>query len=227
MSNSIAGASRSRLLVPRVAIASWALLVVGCAGGRPAEVSPEEIPALEQQLATDPNNGDVLLRYSAALFTSGQCDSAIVVARRGMRLKPTDALGPLVIGSCSEEQRLWDQAVDVYHTYLVTYPEARGSGAVRAREIIAQRERAADRARLALQQEADLAQQPGDPQTLAVLPIDVVGDSSYQPLSRGLAQIITSDLALLQRFRMVERLQVGALLDEMELGQSGRVDPTT
>jgi tetratricopeptide (TPR) repeat protein len=60
-----------------------------------------------------------------------------------------------------------------------------------------------------------------------VLPVQVVGDSAYQPLSRGLAEIMTTDLALLERFRMVERLQVGALLGELNLTQAGRVDPAT
>jgi len=38
---------------------------------------------------------------------------------------------------------------------------------------------------------------------------------------------MTIDLALLERFRMVERLQVGALLGEMSLTEAGRVDPAT
>ena len=227
MSNPISGTRRTRPLVLWFPVACSGLLLVGCAGGRPAEVSPEEIPALEEQLARQPDNADVVLRYSAALFARGDCDTATAVARRGMGLKPKDALGPLVVGSCHEQEREWDQAVGVYRTYLTAYPDERGSAAIRAREVIAQRTRATDRARLVLQQEAEFAQEAGDPQTLAVLPLAIVGDSMYQPLSRGLAQIITSDLALLQRFRMVERLQVGALLDEMELGQSGRVDPTT
>ena len=39
--------------------------------------------------------------------------------------------------------------------------------------------------------------------------------------------MLTSDLALLERFRMVERMRLGALLNEMNLGQTGRVDPAT
>jgi hypothetical protein len=78
-----------------------------------------------------------------------------------------------------------------------------------------------------LRREQELAQQPGDPQTVAVLPVEIVGDSSYQPLSRGLAQMLISDLALLQRFRMVERVQLGAIMDELKFSQTARVDPTT
>ena len=39
--------------------------------------------------------------------------------------------------------------------------------------------------------------------------------------------MITSDLALVRTLRLLERLQIGALLDELKLGQSQRGDPTT
>jgi TolB-like protein len=89
------------------------------------------------------------------------------------------------------------------------------------------RSRANQRAQDALARESELAAQTGDPQTLAVLPIDIAGDSSYQPLSRGLAEMITADLALLEQFRLVERMQVNALIDEMRLAQSSQVDAGT
>lgn len=198
----------------------------GCAG-RPAEVSPAEIPQLEQRLAGSPNDAQTLLRYAAALYASERCDSARVVARAGMALRPGDALGPLVLGGCFERAAEYDQAVAVYQNYLTTYPDARGSSAVRAREMLALRARATRDARLALQRESELAQQPGDIATIAVLPIAIVGDSQYAPLARGLAQMIISDLNLLQRFRLVERLQIGALLEELRLAQTQRVDPGT
>lgn len=49
----------------------------------------------------------------------------------------------------------------------------------------------------------------------------------YAPLGRGLAQMLISDLSLLQRFTLVERLQIGALLQELQLSQTGGVDPAT
>jgi tetratricopeptide (TPR) repeat protein len=199
----------------------------GCAGGVAPEVSPSEIPVLEARLEESPNDGDLVLRYSAALYSAGQCDSATAVARRGMAMAPSKALGPLVAGQCLEAGEDYDGAIQVYQSYLASYPEARGSGAVRARENLARRERALTTARQALAQEAELAQVDAEPTTVAVLPVTIVGDAQYEPLSRGLAEILTTDLALLERFRMVERLQVGALLEEMELSQTDRVDDGT
>jgi len=57
--------------------------------------------------------------------------------------------------------------------------------------------------------------------------VEIVGDSSYQPLSRGLAQMMISDLALLQRFKMVERVQIGAVMDELKFSQTARVDASS
>lgn len=196
-------------------------------GGRVTEVSPEDIPDLEARLTEHPDNPDLVLRYSAALFAAGQCDSARVVALRGVQLKPSDALGPLVLGQCFERADEYDQAIAVYREYVAQHPDQRGADAVRAREMLALRGRATARARQALARESQLAQQPADPQTIAVLPLTISGDSSYEPLSRGLAQMMISDLDLLQRFRMVERLQLGALLDELQLAQTQRVDQAT
>lgn len=210
---------------------AFAALVAGtfvaCGTGRVQEISPSEIPELEQRLVDEPNNADVMLRYAAALFSAQRCDSATVVARAGARLKPRDALGPLVIGQCLEQAGDYEQAIAVYGSYRASHKNEPGAAAVGAREMLAARARATEQARAALARESELAQVAGDPDIIAVLPLEVVGDSSYAPLSRGLAQIMISDLALLQRFRMVERLQVGALLNELNLTQSERVDPST
>jgi len=212
--------SRSVLLYLLAGIAA------GCASG-PAPVSPAEIDDLAARLERDPASGPLQLRYAAALRAADRCDDAMPAARRGMGLSPADALGPLVLGECLESAGRYDDAIAVYREFAGGHPDSRGVGAVRSRELLATRASATEQARQALAREAELSQEPGDPQTVAVLPIQVVGDSMYLPLSRGLAQMLTSDLALLQRFRMVERMRLGALLDELALTQTQRVDPAT
>jgi TolB-like protein len=110
---------------------------------------------------------------------------------------------------------------------MAEHGDERGAAAVGGRELLAVRSKATEDARSALQRESELAQVAGDPNVVAVLPVEIAGDTMYQPLARGLAQILISDLALLQRFRMVERLQIGAVMDELQLAQTDRVDPAT
>jgi tetratricopeptide (TPR) repeat protein len=209
-------------------LSTVAVLAGACAPqGGPAPVSPAEVDELADRVQREPANGPLQLRYAAALRAANRCDEAIPAARRGMGLAPANALGPLVLGQCHEEAARYDEALAVYRDFLAATPTGPGVGAVRARQLLAMRASAAATARQALAREADLSPAPADPQTVAVLPVQVVGDSAYRPLSRGLAQMLTSDLALLARFRMVERMQLGALLDEMALSQTDRIDPAT
>ena len=202
-------------------------LVVSCRLNQPAPVSPTEMPELQLQLRDEPRNGDLLLRYAGALFAAGRCDSATVVARRGMIFSPSNNVAPLVVGQCQEQAGRYDVALAVYRDFIEAHPNARGVGAVEGREAIARRAYATNLARGALAVEDSLATVPADPQSVGVLPVLVAGDSSYQPLSIGLAELIGADLGLLQRFQMVERLQLQALTDELALSANDLVDETT
>jgi tetratricopeptide (TPR) repeat protein len=220
------GQDRARRLARLVAFVALGA-VCGCAGRRPAQVTPEEIPTLEERLRTDADNVALRSRYAAALFAADRCEEAVAEGRRVLAQSPREAVAILVIGQCQERQGQLDSALATYRAFLRAHAGARGAGAVRAREMLAFRTQANQQARLAIQNEAQLSQQPGDPNTIAVLPLEITGDTSYLPLSRGLAQILTSDLALIERFRLVERLQLASLMDELNLAQGGRVDPTT
>jgi tetratricopeptide (TPR) repeat protein len=166
-------------------------------------------------------------RLAATLAAAGRCDSATVVARAALESEPDNVLGPLVIGACQEQADRYDEAVATYSDFAAQHPSARGVSALRAKAQLALRAAAERTARQALAREAEFALQPPQPATVAVLPLVIAGDSTVQPLSRGLAELITTDLAYIRTLRLLERLQIGMLLDELKLGQSERVDPAT
>lgn len=160
-------------------------------------------------------------------MAAGRCDTAVVVANAAQTLAPAEALGPMVIGGCQEKDGRYDLAYATYADFATKYPQARGVAAVRALAQLALRTQATQTAKLALARESTLTALAPEPSTIAVLPVTIAGDSSLQPLSRGLAELLMSDLALVRSLRLLERVQVGALLDEMKLGQGGRADPST
>jgi TolA-binding protein len=160
-------------------------------------------------------------------MAAGRCDTAVVAATAGQMLAPTDVLGPMVIGKCQEQGGRPDLAYATYTNFARRYPQARGIAAVRALAQLALRAQATQTAKLAISREATLTTLAPEPSTLAVLPVTIAGDSSLQPLSRGLADLITTDLALVRNLRLLERVQIGTLLDELQLGASGRADPAT
>jgi len=132
-----------------------------------------------------------------------------------------------VLGGCQEKDGRYDLAFATYSDFVTQHPKARGVAAVRAKAQFALRSNAEQTARRALASESTLTRLAPEPSTLAVLPVTISGDSSFQPLSRGLAELITSDLALVRSLRLLERIQIGALLDELKLGQTQRGDPNT
>src|SRR5216684_991357 len=202
-------------------------LVVACGGPRPGPVTPAEIPALTAKAAQQPRNAQIQFRLAAALMAAVRCDTAVVVANVGQTLAPGEALGPMVIGGCQEKDGRYDLAFATYTEFANRHPQARGVAAIRALAQLALRTQATQTAKLALARESTLTSLAPEPSTIAVLPMTIAGDSSLQPLSRGLAELMLSDLAMVRSLRLLERIQVGALLDELKLGQSGRADPTT
>ena len=203
-------------------------LVVACAGGpRPRPVTPAEIPTLTAQATQQPSNAQIRFRLAAALMAAGRCDTAVVVANGAQMLAPGDALGPMVVGGCQEKHGRYDLAFATYTDFANRHPQARGVAAIRALAQLALRTQATQTAKLALARESTLTSLAPEPSTIAVLPMTIAGDSSLQPLSRGLAELMLSDLAMVRSLRLLERIQVGALLDELKLGQSGRADPST
>ena len=209
-----------------------ALLLIAFAGAcssapKPAAVAPAEIPALVAQTEREPRNAALKFRLAATLAAAGRCDSAVVVARAAQSLEADNVRGPLVVGACHEQAGRYDEAIATYQDFAAQHPRARGVAALRARAELALRTSAEQTARQALARETELAQQPPQAATVAVLPVLVSGDSTYRPLSRGLAELITTDLAYIRTLKLLERLQIGVLLDELKLGTSQRAAPAT
>ena len=79
-----------------------------------------------------------------------------------------------------------------------------------------------------LAREETLSDREVSPRIVAVLPFVYQGDNEqYAPLSRGLSEMLSVDLANIERLRLVERTRLQALLDELELAQSDFVDPSS
>lgn len=69
--------------------------------------------------------------------------------------------------------------------------------------------------------------QPTGP-SVAVLYLDYAGaDEDMASLRKGLAQMLISDLSANAQLRLVERLQLESVMDELKLGQSKAIDPAS
>jgi hypothetical protein len=82
-------------------------------------------------------------------------------------------------------------------------------------------------AKRALEEEKTL-QGPSGRKTVGVLYFqNRTGQSGLDPLQKGLALMLTTDLSAVKDIEVVERIKLQALAEEMGLGTSGLVDPGT
>ena len=200
------------------------LCLSGCATMGAPSVGPGDIPSLQARVAREPEDGTLKLQLAAALASADRCGEAVEIAREGRILRPSDPAGPLIVGRCLERAGNLEGALQVYARYLESYGNAGGADVVRGRRLLTFQTHAREEAQRALAREEELA--PGDPETVGVFPFLVDGGPRHQPLSAGLAHMLTTDLALLGRFSMVERVETNALLEELELPRE-LVDPAT
>jgi tetratricopeptide (TPR) repeat protein len=218
-----------RSLLPGWGLAATVLLG-GCAssGAGLRSVDPAEIPRLETEVARDQGNQELLVRLGAAYRADGRLDDARATLERAVRIDPAAGPAAFYLALTYEDLEEWTAAAVAYDGYARTG----GDAALRtqaSRRVPVMRRRALEaEVRASLSQEAQLASRAPEPRTVAVFPFLYAGsDPDLSPLGRALAELVVTDLAQTDRLRVLERSRVQILLDEIALGQTGRVDSTT
>ncbi len=209
-----------------LAASSW-----GCATGgigSPSAPGPEQIPALERDAAADPGNVDVRVRLGAAYRAAGRLDDAQRVLEDALQLDPSSEEVVSVLGLVYDDAGADSSAVAMYRRYLDENPRGSLRGEIERRLELVRRRALQASVTAALQREAELASTPPEPRTVGVFPFSYQGpDQRLRPLGRALSEMLTNDLSRSGRLRVLERLRVQLLVDEMALTGQGRVDPAT
>lgn len=84
------------------------------------------------------------------------------------------------------------------------------------------------RAQLAIQMENNISTDQIDPNTIAVLYfLNVIEDPEWNALSKGLAEMMITDLSQVKQLKVLERIFLQKLIEEMQLGMTGLMDEST
>lgn len=224
--------ARGSLPAPvRWSIAAVCLLATAaCAARQPVSTapSPEEIPRLEQQVEASPDAVAPRVRLGAAYRADGRLEEALRVLRQARSLDPDHPRAALFLGLTYEDMERWEEARDVYESYLASADDAALRGRIESRVALLDRRQLQASIRRTLERERELADRAPAENSVAVFPYLYRGTSpEFRPLSRAMAEFLVTDLARSDRITVLERSRVQLLLDEMELSESGYVDPST
>jgi tetratricopeptide (TPR) repeat protein len=203
----------------------WAVLVCALAASACATAisgSAESIAQLEQAHKTDPKSEAAARNLGIAYFkaTPPRYADARSTLQQAASLDAKDGVAALYLGLTAEAQNDLPAAKTAYESYLAVGQTRGVKNQISARLAVIDRRLNQERARRAVAQEQQLSGVPGPANTVAVMPFAFTGaDTSLKPLERGFADLVTTDLSRSSRLKVVERQQLQALLDEIQLQQ--------
>ncbi len=206
-------------------------LLLGCASARGTQSvapTPVDIPALEARRQQSPSDPALLTRLGIAYYDSKDFPLARDVLLAALALDEERFPAALYLGLTYEQMGHLDSARTAYAGAANAARSSAQRNEARARLQLLTRTELAEAAREAIAREAELSAETPAPNTIAVLPFRYLGnEQALRPLERGMAFLIVSDLSKVGRLRLLEREHVQALVDELELSESGRVDQST
>jgi TolB-like protein len=202
------------------------MLGTGCASVQP---TPQvAIARLETQRTASPKSVEVLRALGIQYYKAQRYTDARTVLAEAATLAPNDGVVALYLGMSAEGLGDFAGAKTAYSSYLKVGRTQRVRRQLEGRLAAMQRRELQAAAKSAVQREATLAATPGNKNTVAVMPFKFSGaDSSLQPLERGMADLLATDLSRVKAITVVDRARLQAILDEIKLSQTGAVDSAT
>lgn len=215
--------------LPRLsAFAVLAIGASGCASGLP-DVQAADVPRLQQQVQTSPDDTDLQVQLGMAQYKSGDYETARTTLQGAVDAGNESGAALLYLGMVQEELRDWSAARDAYNRYLSVGESSEAIDHVRKRLTLIGRNLLHAQAQQALAREAEIAGSAEvTPRSVAVLPLAFNSDrDDLEPLIYALSDMMTTDFAVSNALVVLERAQIQALLDEMALTSSGYAEPNT
>lgn len=223
--------SRSRIGLTCV-LCTAALLLVSCASqsalqGTPAEYR-EEVARLEREISQNPADSAARRDLGAIYVRTGRPAKGYERLQEALRRGLEDPKTLFYLGVAREKTGRTGAAFRLYERYEEVPEDSPYRSLLQGRYESLLRERVRQEVAQRFEREEQLTRREISPSTVAVLPLAYQGGNErFAPLSRGLSEMISVDLATVSRITVVERLRLQAILDELKLSQSNFVDPST
>jgi len=211
------------------------LLLTGCSSnlynqGRKLTEQGEYEKAIEafyQDIAKYPDRAANWRELGVAFYEKGDLVKAEDALKQANNIQP-DARTNLYLGLIYERQDMYDKAITAYGAALGLDPGGKTNNTIRAHLDLLISRKVKSEVNLALQNEANIDVDAIPENTVAVVNFDDSNlDAETAPIARGLAEFTAIDLAKVSSLRVIDRLKIDVILEELALSSSGAVDPAT
>jgi tetratricopeptide (TPR) repeat protein len=155
-----------------------------------------------------------------AWYNTGALEKAEEAFATSNRISP-NALSNLYLGLIFEDTGQIDRAIRVYSAAANLQGKGRTKEMIDGRLGILIDKRLTDEARLAVLQEDSLNVDSLPENSIAVINFDGSNLSAdLQPIALGLAEFVAMDLAKVSELKVLERMKINVILDELQISES-------
>ncbi|NOZ63038.1 MAG: hypothetical protein GXO74_15415 [Calditrichaeota bacterium] len=161
-----------------------------------------------------------------AYYGLGKYKKSFDLSKRILSLDTYNSAAIFYAGLNLEQKEKFSLAKRIYRYYQFLSSSDPYYDLIKARfNFMVEKEMEA-RAKMALQLEKSVGMGQVVDNTLAVLYFaNLAEDPRWDAVSKGLAEMLITDFTQVKKLRVIERVQLQKLLDEMELAMSGLADP--
>lgn len=192
------------------------------------EVSPADIPRIQEELQANPGSPELLTQLGMAQYKARSYAEAADALTQAVETGEAPGAAYLYLGLTREDQEEWAGAREAYTAYVHQGRYGPLKEEIQRRLVFIAREELRAQAQNALAMEDELSTQDPAPGSVAVFPFHLTtGDEDLMPLQVALADMMTTDLSLSGGVTVLERTQVQSLLTEMALTEAGFTSPET
>ncbi len=224
---------RAKYLCFYVLVCLLGLMIYGCAGHHKAEMLmhaekyDEAIALYQEHLTNKPDDIYGRNKLGFAYLKIEKWDKAVSEFKTVLNKKGGEPYAVLYLGMAYLNKGEYKNAINTWQTFRNKKQPLVEEEIRRLLTLLLIKESQRS-AKKALANEKKLATVKPAANTVAVCYYDDFSpDKSLRAFQKGLAAMLITDLAKVNSFKVVERLRLQALFEEMKLGQTGIVDPKT
>jgi tetratricopeptide (TPR) repeat protein len=208
------------------------LILIAVAACSPPSLTLDQDPAvfadqeerLLQRLEAHPEDPEALRDLGSIYLRTGRASLAYDVLEDAYERLPHDPQVLFYFGMATEKIGLLDRAMELYGQYADIPEDSPYGPLLEGRYAWLQRQQAQMAAMRIVAEEIDMLNETIDeisPDIVAVMPLEFSGrDEQYQALGRGIAETVATNLSGIDRLRVVERIRLQAILNELQLAES-------
>ena len=186
------------------------------------------IASFERALKDNPEDLQLLRECGIAYYRKPAMDQAIPLLFRAFAKDSIDGRTLFYLGTAYEIRKEYARAMDIYRRYATVGPLDGIRQCIEGRLIRLARKQMEEEIRAALADEKNIQAAAFPESTVAVLNFINMGKiEELKPLEKGLAEMLITDLAKVKTLKVVERIRMQSMVEEMGLGQAGLVDNAT